>query len=108
MIEAIENIVNGRCKKGVRYMKPGKRFITVGDGSGGLLMQSLLKEHILPHLDIKEEELTLLDMDDSGTITGEINDTHKFYAMDHRRNDSFLFLRIHTLYPQYHMCGRRR
>jgi len=80
MIEAIENIVNGRCKKGVRYMKPGKKFITVGDGSGGLLMQSLLKEHILPHLEVKEEELTLLDMDDSGTI-GDIAFTTDAYTV---------------------------
>jgi|GEM_PF-5615992 hypothetical protein len=32
MIEAIENIVNGRCKKGVRYMKPGKNSSPWGMG----------------------------------------------------------------------------
>lgn len=65
---------------GGEHTKPEKKFVTMEDGSGGLLMQSFLKQHIMSHLEIKEDELTLLDMDDSSTI-GDIALTTDAYTV---------------------------
>lgn len=43
-------------------------------------MQSFLKQHILSHLDVKDDELTLLDMDDSSTV-GDIALTTDAYTV---------------------------
>lgn len=83
------------------YTKPEKKFVTMEDGSGGLLMQSFLKQHILSHLDVKNDELTLLDMDDSSTI-GDIAFTTDAYTVKpiffHGGDIGSIFIIIYLFY----------